>query len=246
MTARPESFSHVEPIAPERPADDPRPLSSVLALAEPTWTACDECGALTSGRKCFDCHVRRDRLNEARGRTMRTVPPAFHWAHFASPLLRERAHGRDDLIQRAKDAVGSARVLLIGLSGAGKTSLAVAMARAWVEHRREPALFVLATDLAGARARNRLGSEPAEIAAAVAAPLLILDDVGTESHVQGSAVVEVVFHRHAHLLPTIITTWIGHGETRESRGAALAARYGDGFSRRVAGDGARIIDLGGA
>ncbi|HEY6459541.1 MAG TPA: ATP-binding protein, partial [Polyangiaceae bacterium] len=128
-------------------------------------------------------------------------------------------------------------------SGAGKTSLAVAMMRQHTDAASEAGMFVLATDLHNCKSRSKLGHEPDLIAAAVNAPMLVLDDLGTEPLDRAGAVVEVVFHRHAHDLPTVVTTWLGDDETRENRGAAIANRYGDGFARRVVGD-ARVIHLG--
>jgi DNA replication protein DnaC len=84
--------------------------------------------------------------------------------------------------------------------------------------------------------RHRLGSESPTVLDALEAPLLVFDDLGTEKDAPNSALVEVIFHRHAHAKPTWVTTWLSH-EQRVNR-------YGEGFARRLV-DGARIIDCGG-
>lgn len=223
-----------------RPEDIPTPmadLAAAMVAAEPTWRPCSECGEQTSGLTCFDCMVLRDRRRDAIERTEAAAPEGFRDCRFGAEGLVARVHGDRQAIARAEAAVGARQVLLRGPSGAGKTSLAVAMMRTWARQKAERAMFVLATDLANCKDRSRLGHEPEVIEAAVAAPLLVLDDVGTEAHAPGSAVVEVVFHRHAHAKPTIVTTWLAD--------EALSQRYGDGFARRLL-ERVRIVECGGA
>lgn len=210
-------------------------LAAVMRRAEPHWTPCTECQEPTSGRTCFDCQQNSKRLTEARERTLSSIPEGFRWATLQAAQLPTRVAGGQRAIAHATTAVGASRVLLTGSSGSGKTSLVVAMLRARVELERKVGVFMLATDLATARSRQPLGSESSEIAAARNAKLLVLDDLGTDAQVAASAVTEVVFHRHAHLRPTWITTWLSNEQ--------MTARYGEGFARRLL-DGARIIECG--
>jgi hypothetical protein len=198
----------------------------------PPFIPCKVCGCLTTRSPCFDCQAKRDRLAAARAETEGAVPPAYEGARMTAPWLRELVGS--ERMARAEASLGAEKVLLVGPSAAGKTSLAVAMARAWVELNARPALFVLATELATCRQRTRFGVEPPDYAAARAAPLLLLDELGPDDfRAPSSPVTDVVFHRAAHRLPTWITTWTTHEER--------VARYGDGFARRVI-EGARIIE----
>jgi len=210
-------------------------IAETMARIAPKFTECEDCHGLTTGRRCFDCERKRDRARDAREKTSDALPEGFRWAVFGSALLLERTGGDHALLERARSAVGATRVLLVGPSGSGKTSLAVAMLRCWAEHNGEQAMFVLATDLASARSRSRFGAESTEVSAALAAPLLVIDDLGTDKDIPTSAVTEVVFHRHAHSKPTWVTTWTTH----EQR----VTRYGDGLARRVI-LGVRIIECG--
>lgn len=222
-----------DPKDPSTIGDD---LADLMRRATPTFGPCDACGEQTSGSRCFDCEQKSDRIRAAREATLESIPETYRWATMASPLLLERTGGNQSLIARAQSAVGATHVLLMGHSGSGKTSLAVAMLRAWSDHHGRAGVFALASDLATARSRSRYGAEAPEVLAALSAPLLVLDDLGTDKDVQTSAVTEVIFHRDAHAKPTWITTWTSHEER--------VARYGDGLARRVI-KGARIIDCGG-
>jgi DNA replication protein DnaC len=213
-------------------------LGPIMASLAPAFTPCDTCGGLTSGRRCFDCYRDHALLMDARERFAVMVPKEFAWARLDAPLSVVPAEIREEwasLVTRAHPLVGATRVVLLGESGAGKTSLAVAMARAWTEHHREPASIVLATDLESALLRARSGAEGDEVANAKRAHLLVLDDVGTDRDVSCNAVTQVILHRHAESKPTWITTWM----TQEQ----VSARYGDGMARRIF-ERARIIDCG--
>ena len=159
-------------------------------------------------------------------------------------------HGNRELVARAEASIGATSVLLIGHSGMGKTSLAVAMMRRWSDRTGKPALFCLATDLATAKSRANYGRESGEVAEARTAPLLVLDELGPdEFRAPASPVTDVVFHRHAHALPTWITTWMIKPQTDHARKLLgekwdvkpVTEKYGEGFTRRIT-EGARVID----
>jgi DNA replication protein DnaC len=230
-----EQAKRLEPESGTMPVPIGDDLAAIMRRAEPRWMPCDMCQQLTSGRRCFDCQRRVKRLWEAREMTLSAVPEGFRWATLDAPELLARIGDDASLLARATAAIHASRVLFLGKSGKGKTSLAIAMMRARVEAIAKPGVFILATDLATARARQSLGSESPEIAAARTAKLLVLDDLGTDMQTPTSAVSEIVFHRHAHQRPTWITTWLSEEQ--------MIARYGDGFARRVM-EGARIIECG--
>lgn len=200
----------------------------------PRFEKCTTCGELTSGAgECFDCVRSRDRRAEAVRSLEATIPVAFRWARLDEGPLAARVAPPGPAA--ATTLISSRRLVLVGISGAGKTSLAVAMARAWVRHRAKPGAFVLATDLATARRRTPMGREAPEVLEALQAPLLVLDDLGSEAQEASSAVTEVIFKRHAEDRVTWITTWMDEEK--------MIARYGEGVARRVF-EGARILELG--
>jgi len=209
----------------------------MLGRIRPAFRPCSRCSEPTSGGGeplvCWDCREREERAARARELLEGVVPPEFAWASFGSPLLAQRCRFDQGVIGRAREAVGSRRVVLVGESGVGKTSLAVAMLRAWVEKRGAPAHFALATDLASARARAPFGRESTEVSDAIFAPLLVLDDLGNDQDVPRSAVTEVIFKRHAEQRPIWVTTWMGPER--------MAERYGDGVARRMY-EGARVLE----
>lgn len=212
-------------------------LVDAATQATPVFKPCSACGQLTSGGgMCWSCHEARHRAQRARELAEAAVPPGFAWSTLSSPLLVQRCHGDDMLVARARSSIGERRVVLVGASGRGKTSLAIAMMRAWVNAKLEPAVFAMAPELATCRKRERFGREAFEVLEALSAPLLVLDDIGTEFASDSSPITEIVFKRHADAKPTWFTTWMGPDEVR--------SRYGDGFARRVF-QGARIIDCSG-
>jgi hypothetical protein len=233
-----------------------RPPARVAAtLAEiigapPVFGTCAVCGCATVGAKCYDCQRKQDLAVDARAETIASIPERFRPVRFGSDKILQCCHGDRELVARGEAAVSATHVLLIGHSGMGKTSLAVAMMRRWTEQTGKPALFCLATDLATAKARAIYGKENGEIAEARTAPLLVLDELGPdEFRAPASPVTDVIFHRHAHALPTWVTTWLVKPQAdplRRDMGERwdvkpVTDKYGEGFTRRIT-EGARVID----
>jgi|CXWL01.1.fsa_nt_gi DNA replication protein DnaC len=201
---------------------------------EPTWLSCSGCGIQTSRSPCWDCtqasEARHDAARE-RTRSLGTIPARFAWASLKAPELAERCDARNYLAL-AKRVLAGHGAVFAGKSGSGKTSLAVACLR----ERMPRAMYVSALRLSTARIQSKAGDgEAGLVAEAIAAPLLLVDEVGGESKTSTSAVRDVVFERHDAGKPTWITTGFTSAE--------LAAMYGDGFLRRVV-DGATLIRLG--
>jgi DNA replication protein DnaC len=166
-----------------------------------------------------------------------SVPKRFRWAFDATPeTLRGRVRASDEFIARGLANPPNADVVFFGDTAAGKTSLAVAMLDAWVRHdpaERKGARFVESYWLAGARARHPLGQgEAPAVLDAMCAPLLVLDDVGSEADDRRNVIADVIFHRHNEELPTWITT----GFSAEQ----LMARYGSQVLRRILENGKRV------
>lgn len=208
---------------------------------EPTWLECP-CGTpdkptLTARVPCWDCTRKRSRVDadrSAREVALASIPRRHQWARLSAPGFDLGPRVQGDAAALVARILGADRVCFVGGAGSGKTTLACACLR----ERLDGGLFVSAISLGLARAQARLGDgEPALVERAIAAPLLLLDDVGQEPKVASSAVKDVIFARYDADLPTWVTT----GLTSEE----LVALYGDGFVRRVVvGPGALCVPVG--
>jgi DNA replication protein DnaC len=202
---------------------------------EPAWLTCT-CGVLTSRVPCWDCtiaaearadHERRHAAAES------TIPRAFAWARLGSDELAKRVDARRrPLAEMVQRILAAERVVLAGGAGAGKTSLAVACLR----ERLPAGRFVSAVRLGTARIQHAAGGGEAPLVEqAIAAPLLLIDDVGQEQHTATNAVKDVIWLRHEAERPTWVTTGL--------RSTELVTRYGDGVRRRML-EGAYVERLG--
>jgi hypothetical protein len=80
------------------------------------------------------------RLQRASASLGRSIPPACRWCHLDAPEPSARVYV--PAIGMAKSVCHESHVCLMGTSRAGKTSLAVAMLRAWVARYERAAMFV--------------------------------------------------------------------------------------------------------
>jgi DNA replication protein DnaC len=159
-----------------------------------------------------------------------TIPLRFKWAVAADmALLQSRVKLAPERIAKALAEPPDGDLVLVGNTGTGKTSLAVAMLACAVRARpelRSKDRFASTYALAGARARHPLGQgEAPDVEKAMSAPLLLLDDVGSEADDRRNVISDIVFARHEADLPTWVTT----GFTPEQ----LMARYGSALIRRL-------------
>lgn len=177
---------------------------------------------------------RRERMRDAylraaQEQALGRVPAAYEGAELDAGWLVDLV-GQGN-IDRARVALSSPRVAFVGPPGAGKSTLAAAMFRAAAraERRQERVSrfrWVSAHALAKARAEFGLGAGEAPLVeAAVAAPLVVIDELGGEDARYASAVAEVIYERHAEARATWITLGVGPKE--------VATRYGGGIARRV-------------
>jgi hypothetical protein len=178
--------------------------------------------------------ARTARLRRASASLERSIPTAYSWATLDAPELPGRVYV--PAIGIGKIAYREPRVCLTGTTRAGKTSLAVAMLRAWVATYERAAMFVPAHRLGMARLQHPAGhGEAVLVEAAIEAPMVLLDDLGSERDFPTNPIADVIFERHAQDRPTWMTT----GLTRES----LVARYGAGVVARLF-ERARVIHVG--
>lgn len=205
----------------------------------------------TSGGFCGTCRPRaiRDRreglLLEARS----SVPSEFRNLRLGSRDLHARAPVPRKTLESVRTALASSRVVIVGPTSAGKTSLAAAMLGSAIDvgldenatprgfKRAQGARFCDALALRKAVAEHALGAgEAPALRAAMYASLLVLDDVGQELQLRTAMnpVVEVVRHRHMHGLPTWITTYLEPEEMSKAYDVALMRRiYDDAITIRI-------------
>lgn len=160
-----------------------------------------------------------------------SLPSIYRWVRFDHPSFRTNTK----LPTRPPIAK---RVVFLGPAAAGKTTLAIALLRARLEE------LIISETLAGesdaevlARscrfgAAHRLGvarlaahADPGEIQAAMRAPVLLLDDLGSDAEIGSNPIPNIIAERHSEERVTWITTGLTPDE--------IAARYGGGTARRV-------------
>lgn len=186
------------------------------------------CGKETTKVPCWDCTEReRIRLETRTRMSQRGFPQRFDWAEDDTPELRLRVATPtkpttlDEAITSLKAAENAA---LIGPTGCGKTSLAVAMAKL----RGTNVLFIPADKLARAPSQQQLGTEHPLVTRAREVGLLLLDDLGCEEMSSLSPVREVLNERHNEERRTWVTSGLGYTE--------IGARYGINIARRIASE----------
>lgn len=217
----------------------------IFAAPKPT-DACPRCkrpDAVWAGsaQPCERCqHELRDEAAGAKRvhRGQATIPEGYAWARFG-----EKLPAGDELVARARQALdaGVRRAVFVGAAGAGKTSLAIAMMRAWMLKNRQGGHFAHAHRLGSARMKHRFGQgEADEVQAAIEAPLCLIDDLKDERLTSPTAIYDVIQERHADGLPTFVTTGLGLDEV--SARDRVIEIYGDGTARRIF-EGARIFDF---
>ena len=211
---------------------------------EPQWLTC-ECGELSARVPCWECdRAAMAKTDAARERALSagSIPRRFEWAELEAPSLVERVKLRRpngdrcvqqrEFVDAGQRVLAAQRVVFVGPSGSGKSSLACACLRRRIPH----GLWLSALRLGTARIQHSAGDgEAALVARAMAVPLLLLDEVGGETKTATNAVRDVLFARHDADLPTWITTGFSSQQ--------LAETYGDGAVRRIT-EGAYVVKLG--
>lgn len=194
--------------------------------------SCKACGvAIEAGTRCDACMVARER-DERVARALASVPTEYRQAQFGSLEIAARVQS-ETAIERAESSCQASRVTLMGVTGAGKTTLVVAMLRARAEGAvgpEERCLFLPSWRLAGWGRSDSLES-------AVECDVLVLDDLGSDREFPTSPVTSVLFDRHDAAKVTWVTTWMSPEQVK--------TRYGDGIARRMfEEERAVIIDCG--
>lgn len=158
-------------------------------------------------------------------RVERVVPQKYAGLTLDSPVLVRRVTART-AIDAARKLLDSPGLVFVGNSGSGKTTLACAAMADWIVAKGGTPYFVACRALAAARMAHSLGEGEADIVSrAVAADLLILDDLGVGDDAHRSAVGDVIDERYDRMRVTWVTTGFD--------AANITGKYGEGRSRRV-------------
>jgi DNA replication protein DnaC len=217
----------------------------------PGRVSCVRCGQREVDRPngmCGDCEAaeRRGRRLAALRVARSSIPPAFR--DLDEQEVRSRTSLSPDIMIQAQQAMSRSRLVLVGRSGFGKTTLACWLLGRVIEagvdggqeafdHGRR-ARFVDAPSLCRAVRDHPFGHGRAPLVTqAVRASVLVLDDVGQELEMRlaDNPVVEVVRELHAAGGQTWVTTFLVPEAFEEA--------YGSGTARRVF-DRAAVIALG--
>lgn len=177
----------------------------------------------------FDCLTDRQRKGKERGR------------EFAAYMAEGRAIDWQGEVKNS--------LLLIGMTGLGKSGLMAAIAESWIE-RGESVLWSDALELIAAIRHSYEDPDAMTadtiIARAQNAPLLCLDDLGdmeSENKVSDHTrekFYEIVRHRHVNNLPTVYTTNLSRELMTAQFGHRITSRiYEMTHDIRLAGDDLR-------
>lgn len=152
------------------------------------------------------------------------IPPRFREASFS---LWPPKHPYIAACNNWIDQPDSLFLLFIGPEGTGKTTLATAAFRAYIERHRVPGLwfswFGLMAEL---QSFFRTPDYTHHHGRILRSPLLLLDNLPGEpgSRWQFDTFLHIVDHRYSHLLPTIITANLSLATFREAWGGATLSR----------------------
>lgn len=164
------------------------------------------------------------------------VPEKYAGLTLGSPQLAGRVKLRL-AVEQARQSLDAPGVTFLGPTSAGKTTLACAAMADWIMAKGGTPYFVPCRKLAAARAAHSLGEgEPDIVERALAADLLILDDLGVGDDVHRSAVGDVIDERYDRMRVTWVTTGF--------EATDISAKYGAGRARRVFEDPVVVIRCG--
>lgn len=215
-------------------------IADFLNVPEPKWVTCDLCGVKNTSKTCWEC--RKPKSKAVTGHPIvaevrRRLPAAFQTASLDDPASLRTRVSDPNAVRVAKRAVNASKVVLVGPSGIGKTTLVSAMALARAQSMGLPAWWASAPGLSRVCAEHPLGcGEHRMMSIATGPGLLLFDDVGNETvPVSQNRTPDVMIARYDNALPTWVTTGLDWGQ--------MANRLGENIARRVY-EGAQVIELG--
>lgn len=166
--------------------------------------------------ECIAADIANQRLSRVRHASNITALEDMRFERFRTDAPGNSADGVRTLeaayrVAREYSREPSGWLVLHGGYGSGKTHLAAAIVNARLAEG-QPALFVVVPDLLdhlrGAFAPGSESSYDERFEAVRNAPLLVLDDLGTQAPTAWAAekLFQLLNHRYTHRLPTVITT----------------------------------------
>ena len=215
-------------------------MGDFLSVPEPKWVPCELCGTENTRRVCWECSKPKSEVVTGHpivAEVRRRLPASFQNVSL-DDLASLRTRVRDQgAIRLAKRAVNASKVVLVGPSGMGKTTLVAAMAMARAQSTGLSAWWVSAPELSKVCAEHPLGRGEHPLMSTATGPgLLIFDDVGNETTPPSqNKTPDVMVARYDNALPTWVTTGLDWGQ--------MAARLGENIARRVF-ENAQVIELG--
>jgi len=212
----------------------------------PDRSTCKECGEpIEDGWVCDAClKAFSERLS---GTIAERLQRAGVPRRYLGATLDEALESRPELsgvLHRLAEWPGDPWCIsLVGPAGTGKTWIAAAVMRRWIEQGRG-ARFVSAPDwMARCQASIQIGEAETEYASvAGAGGLLVLDDLAAQAvpEWQQSLAVRLVDRRWRDQLPTMITTNDTGTELRARYGQRLMDRLASGLVIRLRGPSRRV------
>lgn len=208
--------------------------------SRPWW--CPVCGEKRPyGVTCEPCKPKAARAQRQEGlrASYATIPGMFRDATFETVGGRVSRAAIARAVDVTNNLEAAPRVILSGVPGCGKTTLATCMLRRIIDRALEPdatiehwrrassVLFVDSHELAGARAAAPLGSEAPLVKRCFGVSVLVIDELGGEpANVPRNAIPDVLHKRHREPSRwTIVTTGLTERE--------LGDLYGGGIVRRL-------------
>ncbi len=165
--------------------------------------------------RLFPCDCKTQELNDQRNEELRRLSNLDAFSNHTFESFDPDLAGMDEAYEAAltfAQEPGHRWLFLSGPCGVGKTHLAVAIARYAMEWHRMSAYFAVVPDLLD-HLRSTFDPSSAagydeRFASIRSAPLLILDDLGTENATPWARekLYQIINHRYSEQLPTIITT----------------------------------------
>lgn len=189
------------------------PLSEAVERVKAAW----------SNRLDFDDAIIEDAdAAEMEADWLRRVPARFHTAR-----ISDYETGVEPERSLSTWAESPSNLVLVGAVGTGKTHAAIACARA-AHERRLPFVFAPVVEVLDALRPG--GNERLTAPKLAAAPLLILDDLGSEKESEWTTerLYAIVNRRWMEKRPTIVTSNLGQADLAKAVGERLYSRIADG------------------
>lgn len=159
--------------------------------------------------------------------------------HFDQPEMVKTDPGRKLSMRLERFSIWRGRedegvlVFLTGKPGCGKTHLACATIRRWVESGRRDARFTVVGEfLAEMKQGFKDGTAGHTMRLVQGAKLLVLDDLGSEMATDWvrDTMYMLINYRLNHLKPTVVTSNLRLGEIADTYHARLASRFAGEFA----------------